>query len=658
MRSNGNVLCLLLAGMVACAAAGSQDARPPVGSSFMVTPLSTAAQQPQSAARVLISATDSQGQIINAYRDVTCGNTEVFVAKTTAEVAAIVAGLAGSGKTIRAVSHRLPHSPSSFFCASLNGTGAPQATIVLDMKQVLAPLNPTTGLITVGASMDLYTLANIYEAGNRTLVSLSWPFHDALTVGGVFSVGGHGSSLLTGGLLIDQVKCVKYVNASGAVLTACRSDPIFRGLAGGMGMLGIVTEFTMETQPNSKTEVQVQTFYNDRNITKIINALRADKTVDSLFVFWRADVRLVGAVVGRTKPYTTPVKPAGGAFPPVPDGGITGPFQVLTAGLSVDNYTDVATALTLHNGPGGLTAKFPGSATTVNQKMADLAEATTFPVWAAYVTKNLEPRRLDPAKPDPEAKAPCVGRTNLLSMSYPCSLTPDNPLVPNYVCFYAPSPKAGVPSLTFSDVEVALPDDGKSLEAAIADYRRLVALDLAESVMNAPGVKPMIPLGSGVLVRWSKKSDTVLGLSGKSDVVWIGMENFELPITPETPYPNRNYFITTIMEQRLVCKYKALLHMGKNHDRAFLNPRCVYRRNIRDQLREFGKLQREVDPQRTFEPPLFRRIKTAATPKYYDGCEPAKDCYCTQDSHCAKGWGCKASLAFPAYKACYPPAGF
>lgn len=54
--------------------------------------------------------------------------------------------------------------------------------------------------------------------------------------------------------------------------------------------------------------------------------------------------------------------------------------------------------------------------------------------------------------------------------------------------------------------------------------------------------------------RWSKKSDTVLGLSGKSDVVWIGMENFELPITPETPYPNRNYFITTIMEQRLICK--------------------------------------------------------------------------------------------------------
>lgn len=81
---------------------------------------------------------------------------------------------------------------------------------------------------------------------------------------------------------IDQVKCVKYVNASGAVLTACRSDPIFRGLAGGMGMLGIVTEFTMETQPNSKTEVQVQTFYNDRNITNIINALRADK------VGWRS----------------------------------------------------------------------------------------------------------------------------------------------------------------------------------------------------------------------------------------------------------------------------------------------------------------------------------------------------------------------------------
>jgi hypothetical protein len=54
-------------------------------------------------------------------------------------------------------------------------------------------------------------------------------------------------------------------------------------------------------------------------------------------------------------------------FPPVPDGGVTGPFNVLTAGLSVLNYTNVVTALALHNGPGGMTAKWPGSNMTVQQ---------------------------------------------------------------------------------------------------------------------------------------------------------------------------------------------------------------------------------------------------------------------------------------------------
>jgi hypothetical protein len=41
-----------------------------------------------------------------AYRYLVCNNTEVFVANSTAEVAAIVAKFKGTGKTIRALSHR------------------------------------------------------------------------------------------------------------------------------------------------------------------------------------------------------------------------------------------------------------------------------------------------------------------------------------------------------------------------------------------------------------------------------------------------------------------------------------------------------------------------------------------------------------------------
>jgi hypothetical protein len=51
----------------------------------------------------------------------------------------------------------------------------------------------------------------------------------------------------------------------------------------------------------------------------------------------------------------------------VPDGGVAGAFNVITAGLSITNYTNLVTALALHNAPGGMTAKWPGSNMTVQQ---------------------------------------------------------------------------------------------------------------------------------------------------------------------------------------------------------------------------------------------------------------------------------------------------
>jgi hypothetical protein len=71
------------------------------------------------------------------------------------------------------------------------------------MDTVIRPVNATTGLVTVGASMDLYTLATqVFEAANRTLPSLAWPYHGHLTVGGVFAVGSHGSNMRPGGHLV------------------------------------------------------------------------------------------------------------------------------------------------------------------------------------------------------------------------------------------------------------------------------------------------------------------------------------------------------------------------------------------------------------------------------------------------------------------------
>jgi hypothetical protein len=53
-----------------------------------------------------VASSGLQENITTAYRYLVCGNTEVYTATSTAQVAAIVAKYKGTGKTIRALSHR------------------------------------------------------------------------------------------------------------------------------------------------------------------------------------------------------------------------------------------------------------------------------------------------------------------------------------------------------------------------------------------------------------------------------------------------------------------------------------------------------------------------------------------------------------------------
>ncbi|KAF8056455.1 aminopeptidase M1-D [Scenedesmus sp. PABB004] len=547
--------------------------------------------------------------IHSAYRYTKCNNTEVFVAKSTAEVAAIVKSLRGSGRRIRALSHALPHSPATFICASDGSEAKPQATIVLDMPDVISPMDGR-GHVTVGASMALATLAwSVFEPANRTLPSMAWPYHAPLTVGGCFSAASHGSSMKRGGHL---------------------TRPRRR---------------RAQTVPNTKTHVQILTYTDDSNMTD---------DVDSLFLMWRPDVKLVGVIVGRTLPYNATVYPAGAAFPPVYDGKPTGPFNVLTAGLSVKNYTDIVTALTLLAGKGGLTKKLPGDTKTVNERLIELSAYMVWVTWAAYVNSNFVPTRLDPV--EGESGKDMVGRTNLLSMSFPCAMTFNSTAAPGYQCFYGDPPSPDIVPLTFNDLEVTLPDDG-TWKSFVRDVRRIVKMDLAATVKGHPGVTPFMPFGPGILFRWTKRSNTLMGMNGRGSVVWASVESFAALHTAETPFPARNYHLSDIMEHLLVCKYKGRLHWGKNTDRAFLNPdpACRYAETLADELRELSALQDAYDPNRVFEPPLIAKIKAGAVPPYFPGCEVTRSCYCAADEHCAPGWACRASLAFPAFKVCTPP---
>lgn len=75
------------------------------------------------------------------------------------------------------------------------------------------------------------------------------------------------------------------------------------------------------------------------------------------------------------------------------------------------------------------------------------------------------------------------------------------------------------------------------------------------------------------------------------------------------------------------------------------------------------QMQARYDPLKMYEPALFSKLASNKDMKQdnteyvlTDGCVMDRTCYCVIDEHCAKGFKCVGSNAFPEYKVCKPPA--
>lgn len=65
-------------------------------------------------------------------------------------------------------------------------------------------------------------------------------------------------------------------------------------------------------------------------------------------------------------------------------------------------------------------------------------------------------------------------------------------------------------------------------------------------------------------------------------------------------------------------------------------------------------LQDKHDPERVFEPELWSRVVSGQGYQLKPKCQLDRSCYCEADEHCADGFVCVPSLAFPEYKQCRP----
>ena len=111
----------------------------------------------------------------------------------------------------------------------------------------------------------------------------------------------------------------------------------------------------------------------------------------------------------------------------------------------------------------------------------------------------------------------------------------------------------------------------------------------------------------------------------------------------------------TSYKQQKPTRYKGRPHWGKNYDRTYTHPNCP----VRDALpaatfTRLAELQATYDPRRVFEPPLWTALTQRQAHGYSLGCAARGACYCASTLHCALGYACVPSKAFPEYKVCKP----
>ena len=112
----------------------------------------------------------------------------------------------------------------------------------------------------------------------------SCPGGSEVTIGGAVSNNVHGKDSWNSGNFGDQVIGIKLLTANGDVITVNRkiNEKLFNGIVGGMGLLGIITEITLQLQKIPSPFVKVSSF-TVRNVNETVEILENNKFYISSF---------------------------------------------------------------------------------------------------------------------------------------------------------------------------------------------------------------------------------------------------------------------------------------------------------------------------------------------------------------------------------------
>lgn len=96
--------------------------------------------------------------------------------------------------------------------------------------------------------------------------------YGGLTLAGVLATTAHGSGDRTISGIWDTLLEITWVDGTGKVHVSKPDDPEFRGMNGGLGVYGVMTEFLMQMTPPRGAEL-ITVRKSDKDMFKTINEL-------------------------------------------------------------------------------------------------------------------------------------------------------------------------------------------------------------------------------------------------------------------------------------------------------------------------------------------------------------------------------------------------
>ncbi|TVU43620.1 hypothetical protein EJB05_10106, partial [Eragrostis curvula] len=515
--------------------------------------------------------------------------------RTEQELVAAVAAAAAAKRKVK-VATKHSHSFPKLACP-----GGRDGTIIsTELMNRTVSVDAGRRLLTVQSGMVLRDLIRV--AADAGLALPHSPYWYGITIGGLLATGAHGSSLWGKGSAVHEyvvgLRIVTPAPASqgfAVVRELAVGDPDLDAAKVSLGVLGVVSQVTLELQPMFKRSVKFVT--------------RDDTDMAQKLSVW-GGLHEFGDVAWLPR--------QGKAIYREDDR-----VDVSTPGNGLNDYLGFRASPTL----GLLTAR--AAEEHLEKDGSDVARCLSARVPAALFELQAYGFTNDGSF---FTGYPIVGFQNRIQASGTCIASPEDGLLSS--CTW--DPRIRGPFFYNSGFSVAL----SKAPAFVADMQRLRDLN--------PRAFCGLDAKLGVLMRYVKASSAYLGKSEDS---------LDFDVTYYRSYtdgePRAHADVIDELEQMALRKYGALAHWGKNRNFAFDGVVAKY-----PNATEFLKVKDKYDPDGIFSSEWSDQLLgiKGSTNVVGKGCAIEGLCVCSDDSHCApeKGLFCRPGKVYTDARVCAP----